>query len=245
MKRGLTIMMAAGLIIFCAVIITIYISIGSVIVDTIEAKGSQIAQTTVTLKDADFSPSTGVTTLTQFKVSNPTGFQSKHAFSFDTVELWIDPETLASDVLVIKSMALIAPEIIYEIQDSADNLRTLKKYIENSLSNTNSQPFTGKKIIIERFFARNGVVIVHTDELEGQRRTAQISDIQLENIGKKENGLVPAELVQRLMLPLLRQTTIAALNTDLSLSDKTRNILNGAMDETENALQSLKNLLDN
>ncbi|MEH6402189.1 MAG: hypothetical protein V7750_02375 [Sneathiella sp.] len=244
MKRGFTILMAAGLIIFCAAIITIYISIGSVIVDTIEAKGSQITQTKVTLKEADFSPSTGVTTLVQLKIANPIGFESKHAFSFDTIELWIDPETLASDVLVIKSMVLVAPEIIYEINESADNLRALKNYIQNSLEKTTSQPFTGKKIIIENFFVRNGIVVVQAAEIKGQKKTAQISDIQLKDIGRAENGLVPAEMMQRLLLPLLRQTTIAALKTDLSLSDKTRNILNGAMDETENAFKSLKNLLN-
>ncbi|MBL4741146.1 MAG: hypothetical protein JKY12_09125 [Sneathiella sp.] len=243
MKRGFTILMAVGLIIFCAAIITIYISIGSVITDTIEAKGSQITQTKVTLKEADFAPSTGVTTLTRLKVANPVGFESKHAFSFDTIELWIDTETLVSDVLVIKSMVLVAPEIIYEITASDDNLRTLKKYIENSLTKANSQPFTGKKIIVENFFVRNGVVVVQAAEIKGQRKTAQISDIQLKDIGKRENGLIPAELIQRLMIPLLRQTTLAALKTDLSLSGKARNVLNGALDETENALNSLKNLL--
>jgi len=244
MKRGFTILMAVGLIIFCAAIITIYISIGSVITDTIEAKGSQITQTKVTLKEADFAPSTGVTTLTQLKVANPAGFKTKHAFSFDTIELWVDAETLTSDVLVIKSMVLVAPEIIYEITESTDNLRTLKSYIENSLTKANSAPFTGKKLIIENFFVRNGVVVVQAAEITGQRKTAQIADIQLKDIGKKENGLIPAQLIQRLMTPLLRQTTIAALKTDLSLSDKTRNVLNGALDETENAFQALKNLLN-
>jgi len=244
MKRGFTILMAVGLIIFCAAIITIYISIGSVITDTIEAKGSQITQTKVTLKEADFAPSTGVTTLTQLKVANPAGFKTKHAFSFDIIELWVDAETLTSDVLVIKSMVLVAPEIIYEITGSTDNLRTLKSYIENSLTKANSAPFTGKKLIIENFFVRNGVVVVQAAEITGQRKTAQIADIQLKDIGKKENGLIPAQLIQRLMTPLLRQTTIAALKTDLSLSDKTRNVLNGALDETENAFQALKNLLN-
>jgi len=69
--------------------------------------------------------------------------------------------------------------------------------------------------------------------------------LKLTNIGGDEGGLSPKDLSLRLLLPILRETTIAALNTDLSLSDQARNILNGAMDETESALRLFKNLLKN
>ncbi len=244
MKRGLTIAMAAGLIIFCAAIVTVYVSIGSIIIDTVEAEGSALTQTRVMLKEADFAPNTGLTTLTQLTVANPQGFQSKHAYSFDKIELWIDPESLTKDVLHIKSMVLVAPEIVYELTDTSDNLRTLKRYIENSAEKAARITAPTKKIIVDNFYVRNGVVVVQAAELKGQRKTAQISDIHIKDIGKQENGLLPAELVHQLMLPLLRETTLAALNTDLSLSDQARNILSGAADETEKAYQSLKNFLN-
>ncbi|MBL4906906.1 MAG: hypothetical protein JKX94_05585 [Sneathiella sp.] len=244
MRRGLTILMAAGIVIFCAAIITIYVSIGSIIVDTIEAEGTEITQTKVTLKEAEFSTSTGLTTLLQLQVENPQGFHSKYAYSFDKIELWIDPETLASDVLHIKSMVLVAPEIVYEFTDSADNLRRLKQYVENSVQKATDKTEPVKKIIVDNFYVRNGVVVVQAKELQGERKTAQLRDIHIENIGKNENGLLPSELAYQLMLPLLRETTLAALNTDLSLSDKTRNLLSGAFDETEKAFKSLKNLLN-
>ncbi len=243
MKRGFTIMMAVGLAIFCAAIITVYVSIGSIIVDTIEATGSDITQTAVTLKEADFSTTTGLTTLVQLKVKNPNGFKSKHAFSFDKIELWIDPETLGEDTLHIKSLVLVAPEIVYEFTRSGDNLRTLKNHIEASVQIAQKETSPKKKILVENYYVRNGVLVVQAEELKGLRKTAQINDIHVEGIGENEGGLVPAELVYQLMLPLLRETTLAALNTDLSLSDHTRNLLNGAADETMKAVKSLKNLL--
>lgn len=243
MKRGLTITIAAGLLLFCAAIITVYVSIGSIIIDAIETEGSEIAQTSVTLQEADFSTSTGLTTLLQLKVANPEGFQSKNALSFDKIEMWVDPESLSKDVLHIKSMVLVAPEIVYEFTDSADNLRTLKKYVEISVQRMKAKTEPAKKIIIDNFYIRNGVVVVQAAELEGQRKTAHMTDIHVENIGRNENGLRPAELVHQLLLTLLRETTLTAMNTDLSLSDQTRNLLNGAVDESQKALQSLKNLL--
>lgn len=243
MKRGLTIMMAVGIAIFCAAIITVYVSIGSIIVDTIEATGSDITQTDVTLKEADFSTNTGLTTLIQLKVKNPAGFKSTYAYSFDKIELWIDPETLGKDTLHIKSLVLIAPEIVYEFTRSADNLRTLQRHIEASVQIALKQTSPKKKILVENYYVRNGVLVVQAEELKGLRKTAQLNDIHIEGIGTSEGGLIPAELIYQLMLPLLRETTLAALNTDLSLSDHTRNLLNGAADETLKAVKTLKNLL--
>lgn len=243
MKRGFTIVMAVGLAIFCAAIITVYVSIGSIIIDTIEEKGTDITQTGVTLKEADYSSSTGLTALVQLKVKNPTGFKSKYAFSFDKIELWIDPETLGNDILHIKSLVLVAPEIVYEFSRSTDNLRTLKSHIEQSVQIALEKTIPEKKILVDNYYVRNGVLVVEAEELKGLRKTAQIGDIHIEGIGKREEGLIPAELIYQLMLPLLREATLAALNTDLSLSDQTRNLLNGAADETNKAVKALKNLL--
>ena len=240
MKRGLTIAMAAGLILFCAAIVTIYVSIGSIIVDTIEAEGTRLTQTGVSLEEADFSPTTGTTTLLRMKVENPKGFSAPHAFNFAKVELWVDPETLATDTLHIKSLLLIAPEIIYELSSSTDNLRTLKSYIQNA----SGTPLSGKKLRIDNFYVKNGVVIVKAEGLQGQRKTARLNDIHLKDIGRQENGLPPAQAIEQMMVPLLRETTLAALNTDLKLSDQARNILNGALDETEKAFEAIKDLLN-
>jgi len=239
MKRGITITVAALLFLLCAAIIYIYVSIGSVIVETVEERGTAITQTNVTLQEADFSPSTGLTTLLQMKIGNPAGFSDQTGLSFDRIELWIDPETLGSDVIVVKSLALVAPEISYEIAAPIDNLRTLKNHIDHSAS-TNTD---GPKIIIENFQVRNGVVIVTANDLQGQRRTAQLADIQMQNIGKSEGGLAPAQAISVMLEPMLRNTTLAALETDLKLSDQARNVLNGALDETDKALKALKNLI--
>jgi len=244
MKKGITIAMAIVLALFVAGIIVVYSSIGSVISETIASKGSEITQTKVTLGEADYSANTGLATLIHMQIENPAGFKSKNAFTFDRIELWIDPETLNTDVINIKAMTLVAPEVIYEISDKSDNLRTLKRYIENSVVKK-SLHGPAKKIIIENFQMKNGVVFVQTDGLNGTKKTAKLADLTLTNLGSASGGLTPKELSLRLLLPILRETTIAALNTDLSLSDQARNILNGAMDETEGALRLLKNLLNN
>ncbi|MEH6477929.1 MAG: hypothetical protein V7727_19720 [Sneathiella sp.] len=244
MKKGITIAMAIILALFVAGIIVVYSSIGNVISETIAAKGSEITQTNVTLNEVEYSANTGLATLVHMQIENPSGFKTKHAITFDKIELWIDPETLNTSVIRVKAMTLVAPEIVYEISDRSDNLRTLKRYMENAVVK-NSPYGPDKKIIIENFHMKNGVVFVQTDDLNGSRKTAKLADLKLTNIGGDEGGLSPKDLSLRLLLPILRETTIAALSTDLSLSDQAKNILNGAMDETESALRLFKNLLKN
>ncbi|MEX0582672.1 MAG: hypothetical protein WD185_03300, partial [Sneathiella sp.] len=74
--------------------------------------------------------------------------------------------------------------------------------------------------------------------------TALLEDLHLENLGQAENGLEPAALIEKIYTSILQATTLAALSTDLNLSDQTRNILRGASDETEELIDHLRNLLE-
>jgi hypothetical protein len=242
MKKGVLIAIAIVLLLFIGGIAVIYSSIGSVISDTIAQKGSAVTQTSVTVGASEFSTTSGLATLTNVQVSNPAGFSTKLALNVDQVDLWIDPETLTSAAIRVKSLILQAPEVTYEIVDNTDNLRTLKKQIETTLkSGLNSAP--EKKLLIDRLQLKNGIVFVSSPDFSGAKRTATLGTITLNNVGSAQGGITAAELAHLLTLEILRETTIAALNTDLPLSDQARNILNGARDETKNAIKLFKDLL--
>ncbi len=243
MKKGVLVAIAITLLLFIGGIAYIYASIGSVISDTIASRGSDITQTTVAVQDSDYSTTSGLATLTKVTIANPAGFKSPLAFNFDRIEMWIDPETLNSNTIHVKSLTFVAPEVTYEISVQTDNLRTLINQIENSISRSVPSA-SDKRLILEQVQFKNGVVVVQSDDMQGARSTAQLADMNLQNIGKAENGISPAEIAHRLTIALLRETTIAALNTDLPLSDQARNILNGAMDETKKAIKLFRNLLN-
>lgn len=242
MKKGILVIIAVLLLLFIGGIAYIYSSIGSVISDTVSQQGSVITQTKVTVGASEYSTTSGVATLSQIQVANPAGFKSTFALNVEQIDLWIDPESLNSNVIRVKSLILQAPEITYEIVDRTDNLRVLKHQIEETIKQTQNQP-PEKRLLLERIQIKNAVVIVSSDDLSGARKTAQLGPITLTNVGLSQGGVTPAELAHVLTLEILRETTIAALNTDLPLSDQARNILNGAFDETKNALKLFKGLL--
>ena len=143
-----------------------------------------------------------------------------------------------------------APEITYEIIKSGDNLRKIRDHIKDAVSAEQRGQFpldrkgSPKKIIIDDLYIQNGVVIVQAENLTGNRETALLEDIHLENVGQAENGLEAAALIEEIYASVLQATTLAALSTDLNLSDQMRNILRGASDETEELVNHLRNLLE-
>jgi hypothetical protein len=242
MQRGLTIAIALILVLFLAAIITVYVSIGSVIGDTIASRGSAITQTGVTVGEVEYSANTGLTTISDLKIGNPAGFKQGIAINFSKVELWIDPQTINTPTLHVKALTLVTPEIIYEIRQETDNLRTLRRQVEYSTQNPATSN-SDKKFFVENIQLKGGTVFVEVEQLNGNRQTATLRNTKLPNIGTASEGASAEQMVYRLLLPLLRETTLAALNTDLSLPDQARNLLSGAIDETENAINALKNLL--
>ncbi|MCR9214358.1 MAG: hypothetical protein NXI13_11625 [Proteobacteria bacterium] len=251
MKRGLAFFIVGIVVIVCIAIVVVYSSIGPIIIATIDDFGSRITGTKVTLADAEYSTTDGDATLITLTVANPKGFSDGNAFSFSKIELQVDPETLQNEVVVVKRMKVVSPEITYEISDTSDNLRALRNNIERSaegeqqrsLQQTNEPPL--KKFVINDLYFDTGVVIVQSSDMTGKRVTAVFEPLHMKDIGRETDGLYPAALIAEIYSPLLRAATIAAISTDLSLKDQAKNILEGATDEAEGALDKLRDLFKN
>jgi hypothetical protein len=162
----------------------------------------------------------------------------------------IDPQTVNSETIIIKRIEIEAPEITYEITNSGDNLRTIRFYIKEAIAVEARGPILvdhagpTKKFIINDLYITNAVVIVEAEELMGKKATAVLDNLHLEDLGQSENGLYPAALIEAIYRPLLQATTLAALSTDLNLSDQALNILRGAGDETEEVIDQIRGLLE-
>lgn len=247
MKRGVIISVTLLVLLFCGAIAYVYSSIGNVIQSAVQNYGSEITKSPITIRETDFSPATGDATIINLVIGNPVGFSPDNAFSFPSIILQIDPETISQDTMTIKRLKIEAPEIVYEITEDGDNLRAIRKNISaavdqekiQSVGTTNSQ---GKKFVVNDVYISNAVVVVQATGLTGSKVTAILDDIHLQDIGRDQDGIGPAALVDEIYTPLLRAITVAAMSTDLNLSEQMHNIVKGAGDETEGAIDRLKEL---
>ncbi len=150
--------------------------------------GATVKVSAVKLKAAD-----GHGTLRGLLVGNPAGFKTPYAVKADTIELEVDVASLTKDVVLVKKIAVMAPEVIYEKGDALTNVDAIQKNIAQYLGpSTNTEP--GKKLIVQEFVVRGAKAQVSASFLNGQTVTVALPDITLRDLGKAKGGITPGEL---------------------------------------------------
>jgi hypothetical protein len=149
------------------------VKVGSVNLDTANGRGS----------------------LHELTVANPPGFRLPYAFKANTIELEVDLRTLTDDVVVVRKIAVQAPEIGYEKGQVQTNIDAIQKNIATYLGP--SQPGSkGKKLIVQDFVISNARAVARAPLVGDQTATVSLPDIHLRNLGQARGGLTPGELGQ-------------------------------------------------
>lgn len=155
--------------------------------------GSAMTGATVKVRAVKLKATDGQGMLKGLVVGNPAGFKTPYAVKADTIELAVDVASLTEDVVLVKKIAVIAPEVTYEKGDAITNVDAIQKNIAQYLGpSTSSGP--GKKLIVQEFVIRGAKAQVSASFLNGQTVTVALPDITLRDLGKAKGGLTPGEL---------------------------------------------------
>ena len=230
MKRGLVIgggAVGVIIIIVIAVVVIGLSNIDSIIKNGVESQGSEITQAKVTLNKVKISATEGTGELAGLVIGNPKGFKTAHAFSLGAIKISLDVGTVLEDKVVIREIAIDAPQIIYEVGDDGSNLDALKHNVNKFLGvdeKTGKTPAGeksatqkddgGKKLVIEHIYIRGGTISVSASMLQGRKITSPLPDLHLKDIGKKEGGASPGEVVNQVITAVQNAATksVGALN---------------------------------
>jgi uncharacterized protein involved in outer membrane biogenesis len=214
----------AGVILVVLVAVVIYLSmnLNTLIVDGVETYGSQATQSRVELEDADLSFS-GEGELSGLLVGNPKGYKAAEAFKLGAIKMALDVDSLTSDVIRIKTIDVVAPDITYEAGGKAgSNLKQLANNVQRFARQqggggkgeaAGDQP--EKKMIIDRLTIRDGVINVVTP-LSDKPLSSSLPTIELTDIGKEKGGASASEVVQMVMNKVTGAATKVA---NVSLDD--------------------------
>jgi hypothetical protein len=172
----------------------------------IESVGPTMLQADVSVGSVKMSATDGRGALRNFKLGNPKGFKTDHAFKASSIEVAIDLASLTRDTIVVKSVVIDAPNISYEKGSGGTNFDVIQRNVESYLGASKSDKndkASSKKVIIESFIIRNAKV--------NYNNTIDIPlpDIALRNIGKSSGGESAAEI---------GKTIFGELNSRLSVS---------------------------
>lgn len=105
--------------------VIVIMNLGSGIKVTIETLGPKITQLGVSLGAAQI----GEGSFKELRIGNPKGFSAEPAMSLGEISFALDTAFPSSDVIVVESLPIVAPEITLESGRGGSNLDKLQENI--------------------------------------------------------------------------------------------------------------------
>jgi uncharacterized protein involved in outer membrane biogenesis len=190
--------------------------LGPIIKTGIETVGPKITQVSIKMDAMNLSLLTGSAGIKNLVVGNPEGYQAPQAIRVGSIAVGVNPLSVLSDKMVIRSIRIEAPEITFEGNPfSENNLNTIMKNVNAAArsggpaaTNTAAKgaPKPAQKLQVDELLITgakvnfNGIVL-------------SLPDIPLANLGKGPDGITPAELTRQVLDALTRNTKKAVAGT--------------------------------
>ena len=247
MKRTTLVTISMVVVLTGVLIFFLIFSMDSLVTMAVEKYGSAALNADVTLDKTNISLKSGKGTLTGLKVGNPKGFETDSAFELGEVSLTIDAPTITKGTVIIKEILVVAPQITYELGSSGSNLDALQRNAVDYAGGgseeaggddppANEPKKSGKKLIIESLVIRDGKVNVSAVGLQGKKMSVDLPAVRMADIGKKEGGASPGDVVKKLMDALNQAAGGAVKNLGLGkVVEEVEGVVKGATEALESA----------
>lgn len=195
MKKSIIALVAMVLLAVLGAAYWLHGNLDHLIKSGLESYGGAMTQAAVKVERVTIKPADGHGTLDGLLIGNPPGFQAPYALKVGTVELAIDLTTLTEEVIVIRRVALLAPDVMYEKGDKVTNFDVIQANITNYLG-PSSKDSAGKKFIVQEFIIQDAKAHAVARFLGDKPVTADLPDLRLRDLGKAQGGLTAGELGQ-------------------------------------------------
>ena len=233
MKKKLIKIAAVLVVLLLLVVVGVGFFLDSIIKSGVEAFGPKIVKVDVKLDAVSLSLLSGGGKIKGLVIGNPEGFKTKSAIQVGVASLAINPGSLLSDKIVVRSVNVEAPEITFEGDLNGNNLSKILQNIEAATAGDKSPSKTGakkadssqKKIQVDDFSITGGKINLTLTMLGGKSATVPLPDIHLKDLGAGPDGITPAELTQRVFTEILASTTKAVTGQMGNLSKEATGVV--------------------
>jgi hypothetical protein len=218
MKKIIVRVVIGAAVLLVVAVAAIWISLGSIVKKGVETVGPQITKVDVKLDSASVSILGGAGSIKGLTVGNPPGYTSPHAISVGTASLSVKPMSVLSDKVIVRSIKVEGPEVIFEGNPLNNNLsKILDNVNASSGSEGQSTPedAAGKKLQVDDFHIIGAKVRIGANSTP-----IPIPDIHLTGLGQGPEGITAADLTQRAIKELV-MATMKAASTQISELGKT------------------------
>jgi len=205
----------------------LYSSLDSVVASAIRKYGPEITGVSVKLSSVKIVPADGTASLRGLVVGNPKDFKTDHALSLGEISMKLDIGSLTKDVVLIKEISIIKPDVSYEYAPGGSNLDVIQRNVNNYVAektggkSESRDKGSGKKFIIENLYVKEGKAEVSAEILKGKKVSVSLPDLHLRDIGKKSNGATAGEVTKQVLGAITQSATKATSSLNLGATVET------------------------
>lgn len=186
-------------------------NLDEIVKDMVEKTGSEVTKTQVTVEAVKIDLLTGKGQITGLTIANPPGFNSDYVFRLENVILGLDINSLTGPVIVISQVTIDGAKLVAEQKGTTTNLSELKKNLDASASNTDSEASPDSadssssdiRLMMEHFSLTKTQGTIVTQQWGEQ--SLVLPDVIRDNIGNKKTGLTAEQLSSELLLSIIGQ----------------------------------------
>jgi uncharacterized protein involved in outer membrane biogenesis len=223
-KLFLSVVVALVVLIVVAVIVVGFF-LGTIVKTGLETVGPKITRVSIKVDAVNLSLLTGSARVKGLVVGNPEGYKTPQAISVGSAAVGVNPFSVLSDKIVVRSVRVEAAEITFEgglggnnLSKIMDNVNAIAKSggpgSTNATARANNKP--GRKIEVDDFLITGAKVHVRLTGMGGKETTLPLPDIHLTNLGKDKDGITATDLTRRVLGAITTATVKAVATTDIS-----------------------------
>ncbi len=240
-------------------VLAVRLFLDSAIKRGVETVGPMVAKVPIKLDSVKLSLLSGSGKVNGLVVGNPEPYKAPSAIQVGMASLAIQPGSIFSDKVIIKSVHVQAPEITFETDLKGNNLSKIMANVQATTGGKDTggkdsppsqspapEAKAGKKLQVDEFVITGGKIHVSITALGSKSATVPLPDIHLTDLGKGPEGITAAELTQVVLAAIEKQAVQAASGavTDLSkgLSDLGKQAVGESAGAVDKATKSVTDL---
>lgn len=234
------------LVLILLVVLAIHFFLDSGIKRGIEKFGPRLAKVDIKLDSVSLSLLSGSGKVKGLFVGNPEGFKTPSAIQVGTASLALQPGSLLSSKVIIKSINVQAPEITYETDFKSSNLKRIIANLETATGSTDNTPAqtkeanAGKKLEVDDFVISGAKLHVGvTTALGGTSTTVPLVDIHLTDLGTGPDGITAADLTKKVLQAIEKEAAAAAVHALSDVGKGATDLTKGLPNSTTGAVDSI------
>lgn len=232
------------LIVIAAIVVAVFLD--GIVKTGVETVGPKITGVSIKLDEIHISLLTGSAKVKGLVVGNPDGYKTPNAISVGLADVGVNPLSVLSDKIVVRSIHVEAPEITFEgglagnnLSKIMDNVNATAQNGGPATTNTAAKAKPAKKIEVDDFLITGAKVHISLTGLGGKEMTLPLPDIHLTDLGKGGDGLTATDLTRAVLQAITTATVKAVANGATDIGKGAENLGGAGVNKLKQGIGSL------